>query len=305
MTAPVDSSFYADPAGLAALKRDAKTQSPESLREAARQFEGLFTQMMLKSMRSATPQDSLFGSDQQEFYQDMFDTQMSTQLSKGKGMGLADMLVKQLMQAGISPDDAGKAIDASITADRIAGGGGTIQAAPKASQQTTSTSGPMSRQEFIDAVRPAAERVASQLGVDPDTLVAHAALETGWGRSLPRNVDGASSFNLFGLKAGQNWSGAVAAARTHEVENGSRVSQVANFRSYSSAEDCLQDYARVLGQNPRYSGALNTGSDTAAFAQALQRGGYATDPDYANKLVDVARQLKSSAPAPIPRSDTA
>jgi peptidoglycan hydrolase FlgJ len=297
MTAPVDNSFYADPAGLAALRRDAKTQSPESLREAARQFESLFTQMMLKSMRSATPQDSLFGSDQQEFYQDMFDTQMSTQLSKGKGLGLADMLVKQLMQAGVSPENAGKAIDASITADRTA--------APKAPQQTTSVSEPMSRQEFIDAVRPAAQRVASQLGVDPDTLVAHAALETGWGRSLPRNSDGATSFNLFGLKAGQSWSGAVAAARTHEVENGSRVSQMADFRSYASADECLQDYARVLGQNPRYAGALNTGSDTAAFAQALQRGGYATDPDYANKLVNVARQLKSATPAPISRSDTA
>src|SRR6478609_5299227 len=91
-------SFYADPAGLSGLKRGAADKTPEAIRETARQFESLFTTMMLKSMRDATPKDELFGSDQQDFYQDMFDQQMSMQLSKGKGLGLADMLVRQLMQ---------------------------------------------------------------------------------------------------------------------------------------------------------------------------------------------------------------
>jgi peptidoglycan hydrolase FlgJ len=286
MTAPVDNQFYADFQGLTALKREAKTQSPEALRETARQFESLFTQMMLKSMRSATPQDSLFGSDQQDFYQDMFDTQMSAQLSKGKGLGLADMLVKQLMQAGVAPEAAG-----SIAAS------GAVPTASRAA--------PASKQDFIDAVRPAAERAAKQLGVDADTLVAHAALETGWGRSLPKAADGTTSNNLFGIKAGGRWEGAVARSATHEFEGGRRVAQAADFRSYASAEDCLQDYARVIGSNPRYAEALNTGSDTAAFAGALQRGGYATDPDYARKLVDVARQLKSAADRPITHPESA
>ncbi|MET0291732.1 MAG: flagellar assembly peptidoglycan hydrolase FlgJ [Steroidobacteraceae bacterium] len=296
--APLNNSFYADPANLSALKREASAQSPEALREVARQFESLFTQMMLKSMRSATPQDSLFGSDQQDFYQDMFDTQMSSQLSKGRGLGLADMLVKQLMQAGVSPESAG-----NVAAK--AEGALPLKAIDSTGVPTAQRTQPMSKQDFIDAVRPAAERAAAQLGVDADTLVAHAALETGWGRSLPRTADGSTSNNLFGIKAGGRWDGAVASASTHEYEAGRRVGQVADFRAYASAEDCLQDYARVIGQNPRYAEALNTGSDTAAFAGALQRGGYATDPDYAKKLVDVARQLKSSADVPITRPESA
>ena len=298
MTAPVDSSFYADPKGLSALKMDAKTQSPESLREAARQFESLFTQMMLKSMRDATPKDSLFGSDQQDFYQGMFDSQMANQLSKGKGIGLADMLVKQLMQAGVAPEVAGKA--AAAAEKTGASGAGAAGPVPTASTGRTFT--PASRQDFIDAIKPAAERAAAQLGVAPETLIAHAALETGWGRSLPQGAQG-SSFNLFGIKAGESWKGAVASTRTQEVEAGTSVTRVADFRAYGSAEECMQDYARVIGQNPRYAAALNTGSDAGAFANALQRGGYATDPNYASKLTALAQQLKSVASAPINHPD--
>ena len=299
-TTPVDSSaFYADPKGLSALKLDAKTQSPEALRAAARQFESLFTQMMLKSMRDATPKDSLFGSDQQDFYQDMFDSQMANQLSKGKGLGLADMLVKQLMQAGVSPDVAGKAaVAGQKAADAAAAASPTGAITGKADVTAT-------RQDFIDAIKPAAERAAAQLGVDADTLIAHAALETGWGKSLPKTSDGATSFNLFGLKAGESWKGAVATTRTQEFESGTAVTRVADFRAYGSAEECMQDYARVIGQNPRYAAALNTGGDAAAFAQALQRGGYATDPHYASKLTALAQQLKSHAGAPITKPDAA
>jgi len=304
VTAPVDSSFYADPKGLSALKVDAKTQSPESLRAAARQFESLFTQMMLKSMRDATPKDSMFGSDQQDFYQDMFDSQMANQLSKGKGLGLADMLVRQLMQAGVAPEVAGKAAAAGAAQADAAGTGASVGTA--STPPTASTGKPISaasRQDFIDAIKPAAERAAAQLGVDPETLIAHAALETGWGRSLPQAADGSSSFNLFGIKAGESWKGAVATTRTKEFEAGTSVTRVADFRAYGSAEECMQDYARVIGQNPRYAAALGTGSDAAAFAGALQRGGYATDPHYASKLTALARQLKSHAEAPINPSD--
>jgi len=291
MVAPVDNpSFYADPQAISSLRQDAKSQSPEALRAAARQFESLFTQMMLKSMRDASPKDSLFGSDQQDFYQDMFDSQMANQLSKGKGIGLADVLVRQLMQAGVAPDVAG-----------AAAGKAASTAAPDREPKTGSTLAPR-RQDFIDAIKPAAERAAAQLGVAPETLIAHAALETGWGRSLPQGADG-SSFNLFGIKAGGAWKGAVASARTQEVEGGERVSRVADFRAYGSAEECMQDYARLIGRNPRYAAALNTGSDAAAFATALQKGGYATDPDYARKLTAVAEQLKSQAPAPITQPD--
>lgn len=305
MTAPVDSSFYADPQGLSTLKLDAKAQSPESLRAAARQFESLFTQMMLKSMRDATPKDSLFGSDQQDFYQGMFDSQMANQLSQGKGLGLADMLVKQLMQAGVSPEVAGKAAAAGEAAQAAAGGDSAIVTAAPPTASADQAPPAASRQAFIDALKPAAERAAAKLGVDADTLIAHAALETGWGRSLPQSASGGSSFNLFGIKAGQSWKGDVATTRTQEFESGTAVTRVADFRAYGSTEECMQDYARVIGSNPRYAAALNTGSDVAAFATALQRGGYATDPDYASKLTALARQLKSQAGAPITQPDAA
>ncbi len=195
-TAPVDASFYADPQGLAALRRDAKQADPAALREAARQFEGIFTQMMLKSMRTATPQDPLFGSDSQAFYQDMFDTQLAQQLSRGKGLGLADMLVRQLMHGGA--DAAGETAPA-----------GKLHMPPAAANWP-----PANREEFIARLRPAAEAVGKQLGVDSDTLIAHAALETGWGRSLPNGADGESSFNLFGIKTGSSWKGNSVAALT-------------------------------------------------------------------------------------------
>ena len=291
-TAPIDSSFYADPQGLAALKREARTQSPEAVRETAKQFESLFTTMLLKSMRAATPQDSLFGSDQQDFYQDMFDQQLATQLSKGKGLGLADMLVQQLMRGG-APDVApGVAVP------------GSAPALPAAiARPTASTWPPATREDFVQALLPAAKRAGEQLGVDPSTLIAHAALETGWGKSLPQAADGSCSFNLFGIKAGSSWGGARVDAATTEFVQGKSERQQAQFRAYQSPEECLQDYANLLGGNSRYAGALGTGSDAAAFAGALQRGGYATDPDYAQKLTNVARDLKLRLSLPITTGD--
>lgn len=275
----IDNSFYADPSTLAALKRDASTQSPEALRETARQFESLFTTMMLKSMRDATPGDSLFGSDQQDFYQDMFDQQLSMQLSKGKGLGLADMLVRQLMQ-GANPAPAGEA--------SVVEPGGVARAWP-----------PRSQDEFVDAIFPAAQAAGRALGVDPHLIVAHAALETGWGRSTPVGSDGMPSFNLFGIKAGKSWHGDSVTAPTREFQAGRMQRVEEQFRSYGSPEESVSDYAKLLQSSPRYAAALGTGSDAAAFGTALQNAGYATDPDYASKLAAVARGLKSRGGLPI------
>lgn len=294
--APLDSTFYADPANLAGLKRQAAAQSPEALRETARQFESLFTSMMLKSMRDATPGDSLFGSDQQDFYQDMFDQQLSQQLSKGKGLGLADVLVRQLMQATGMPEEAMSAVTSGVGA-----GAGPVQgaAAPTASAAAPAQWPPQNREEFVKAILPAAEAAGRRLGVDPGTIVAHAALETGWGRSLPKGQDGQSSFNLFGIKAGTAWRGEAVTSATTEFENGSATTVAARFRAYESPEQSMRDYAEFLSGNPRYAAALGTGSDAEAFGRALQTAGYATDPDYARKLGSVARELKSRFPLPI------
>ncbi|MEO6078238.1 MAG: glucosaminidase domain-containing protein [Steroidobacteraceae bacterium] len=281
--APLDNSLYADPTSLGALKRQAAAGSPEALRETARQFESLFTTMMLKSMRDATPGDSLFGSDQQDFYQDMFDQQMSLQLSKGKGLGLADMLVRQLMQG------AGKVSEPAAN-----------PAVQDGAEVTAGNSWPPKTQgEFVQAILPAATAAGRALGVDPATVIAHAALETGWGKSAPVGADGRPSFNLFGIKAGGSWKGDVANAATHEFQAGGMRKVSADFRSYASPEASLGDYVKLLQGSPRYAAALGTGSDAAAYAKALQDGGYATDPDYAAKLAAVAARLKAQPAVPI------
>ena len=278
--APTQASFYADPQSIHSLRQDARAATPESLRETAKQFEGLFTAMMLKSMRDATPKSDLFGSDQQDFYQDMFDQQLSTQISQGKGLGLADMLVQQLMRTNAAAP--------------------AMPAAP-AGPASATTWPPATKADFISAVRPAAERVGAQLGVDPDALVAQAALETGWGRAVPLNADGSSSWNLFGIKAGSSWQGGSTLSSTQEFRAGAMQREDARFRSYGSIDECLQDYATLVGSKPRYATALNTGSDVRAFASGLQKGGYATDPDYVNKLAGLAAQLKSGEAGPISR----
>lgn len=290
---PLNAAFYADPTSLDGLKREAAAQTPEGVREAARQFESLFTTMMLKSMRSATGQDPLFGSDQQDFYQDMFDQQMAVQLSRGKGLGLADMLVRQLM--GGAAADATDATQGVGTVPST-GATGTTQGTGAASAATWP---PRTQQDFISAIRPAATAAARELGVDPDTIIAHAALETGWGQSVPASADGQTSFNLFGIKAGAGWTGAAVASPTHEFAGGSLNEVSASFRAYASPEQSIQDYVGLLKSNPRYAGALGTGGDAAAFARGLQQGGYATDPDYVAKLSAVAARLKSGNARPI------
>ena len=294
-------AFYADPAGLTALKRGAAAQTPDAIRETAKQFESLFTTMMLKSMRDATPGDSMFGSDQQDFYQDMFDQQLSVQLSKGKGLGLADVLVRQLMQgAGALPGaGAGEAkVGESVSGAGAQAPGASSSVATPASP-TAATWPPRTQEEFVQAVLPAARAAAHKLGVDPEVVVAHAALETGWGKSVPTGADGRPSFNLFGIKAGARWSGDTSLSATHEFAGGRMQSTLASFRAYDSPEQSIRDYAGVLQSSPRYSAALNTGSDVAAFARGLQQGGYATDPDYVSKLTAVAARLKSRFGWPI------
>jgi peptidoglycan hydrolase FlgJ len=276
MSAPTNISFFADFQGLAALKNDAKAQAPAALKEAARQFESLFTQMLLKSMREANKsfgEDSLFGSDQADMYQDMFDDQIAMQLSKGRGLGLADMLVRQLQQ----------------------GVGGEVTMSAAASSAPTANRQPLtvSKDDFLRTLRPHAEQAAREIGVDPDALLAQAALETGWGRSVPCNAQGECSFNLFGIKAGSQWSGATVNVPTLEFESGIPVRKVERFRAYDSPADSFRDYAALIRDSARYANARGAGDNVEAFAAALQQGGYATDPHYAQKIAAVADEVRA------------
>ena len=280
MTGPSNINFFADFQGLASLKNDAKGQAPTALKEAARQFESLFTQMLLKSMREANKsfgEDSLFGSDQGDMYQDMFDDQIAMQLSKGKGLGLADMLVRQL-QGGVQSTEKTSAPASS---------------APAANSQALTTS----KEDFLRQLRPHAEQAARELGVDANALLAQAALETGWGRSVPCNANGDCSFNLFGIKAGSQWSGATVNVPTLEFEAGIPVRKVERFRAYDSPADSFRDYAALIRDSSRYASARGAGDNVEAFATALQQGGYATDPHYAQKVAAVASEVRARSDA--------
>jgi peptidoglycan hydrolase FlgJ len=319
MISPVaDASVYTDVSGLAALKREARAQDPNAVREVAKQFESVFAKMVLSSMRQASSSfgDDLFGSDQQKFYQGMFDDQLAVELTKGRGLGLADMLVQQLTRAGLVPAEAASGADASkavsgANGSNASGGtasgaadvagkkGGLPFSAPdsagmKRGVPITGTSGAKSPEDFVRELWPCAEAAGKELGVDPRHLLAQAALETGWGKSLPCDANGKTSFNLFGIKAGDSWNGDSVSVRTLEFEGGVPMPKMAKFRSYDSAADSFRDYVALLRDNPRYAEALNTGSDTNAFANALQRGGYATDPAYAQKISAISQNLRIS-----------
>jgi peptidoglycan hydrolase FlgJ len=289
MTARIDSANNVnDFAALTALRKDARAQSPEALREAARQFESLFTRMMLESMRSASMGDPLFGSDSADFYQGMFDDQLAVELSKGRGLGLADMLIEQLTRAGMSG-----ATQAGTQAPDLSSNSGSSRETPVTALPPGATANwqPQNRAEFVAGLWPHAEEAGRSLGVDPRVLLAHAALETGWGKSFPTASDGRVSYNLFGIKAAGGWRGDAVGARTVEFEDGIASQRMERFRAYESPAASFKDYVQLLGSSERYREILGTGSDVRAFATALQRGGYATDPDYANKLVAVASRL--------------
>lgn len=297
MTAsPVNPAFYADPHALSSLKGGAKARDPDTLKAVAKQFESLFTQMLLKSMREANKSfgDSMFGSEQTDFYQGMFDDQLAMHLSQGKGLGLADMLVKQLSQA--QPEQEGNGLRATGDGQNPEKGAGSGSILPK-----PQAPGPMpiasSKDDFIRSMWPHAQKAASEIGVDPHALLAQAALETGWGKAVPGNAAGESSNNLFGIKAGSQWPGATVKVPTLEFEDGVAVRKVDTFRSYDSAADSFRDYARLIRDNPRYEDAVGSGQNVASFASALQQGGYATDPDYARKIVAIANEIRGATRA--------
>jgi len=298
-TAPVNhTSVYGDFAGLEKLKSRAARREPSALRQVAQQFESLFARMMIKSMRQAIGKDPIFGSDQAQTYQSMFDDQLSLELTSGKGLGLADMLMRQLQQAGSTA-----AAPATGTATTATGAHSAVSGTPRASASGTASS--TERASFISQVWREAQQAAQQLGVHPVSLIAQAALESNWGKSVPRSASGVSSNNLFGIKAGGSWSGAAVTAGTQEYAGGAAQPTSAAFRAYASPGESFQDYAALLTASPRFSAALGSGGDLQSFAAALQRGGYATDPDYARKLTAVAGQVAAQLATGATSTDSA
>ena len=313
MTAAVDPSVYTDLQGLAQLRQRARAEggehSPETLRQVAGQFEALFVQQMLKTMRESTLNEGLMDSDQSKFYQGMFDQQIALEMTRGKGLGLADMLVRQL--GGSSPTDAEQRI--REPADPFLGPAAPLRRpqpanyaqhmgppAPVSERGTAAAAvvdmplpdvelaewRPQDREQFVADLWPHAEQAAQQLGVDPRVLLAQAALETGWGQHIMQRRDGRSSHNLFGIKADGRWDGAQVSHRTVEFRHGVLQREQAAFRAYPTPAHSLADYADFIRGNPRYADALGS-ADPRRYATELQRAGYATDPAYARKIMNI------------------
>ena len=258
----------------ASLRVAAENNDPAVLREVVGQFEALFIETLLKNMREASLGDPLLGdSNQHEMYQGMLDQQLALEMSSGQGIGLAEMLVRQLGGEAEDPSmrsGSGYRLPASSP----------VAAAPKPIWSDA--------ESFARDVWPHAERAAERLKVSPEAIVAQAALETGWGAHVPQHGDGSSSFNLFGIKAGRGWSGDSVTKPTLEFESGIPRLQRAQFRAYNNVAATFDDYSEMLTRNPRYESVSGHGDDVEGFARALQSSGYATDPAYARKLKDVA-----------------
>ena len=266
--APTDLSAattYTDVNALAALKRD--PNSPAAISAVAQQVEALFLQMMLKSMRDATAAEET-DSNEMGMYQDMFDKQVALSISQHADLGIGRLLKRQL--AGKSPG----AVKLSL--------GEMPRAAPASGAPTAAIA--HSPAEFVNRMLPSIQRAASALGVDPAGMMAQAALETGWGQRMPRAADGSASHNLFGIKAGEEWTGARATADSMEVVNGVATPRRTTFRAYASVEDSVNDFASLLKNSPRYKEVIAAGGDAGAYVAAMGRSGYATDPEYGNKL---------------------
>ena len=312
MNKVADANAFMDLQGLAALKSQAVQSGGrdiDTLRRVAGQFESLFVQMLLKNMRATSfDEGGLLNNDQIKFYQQMFDQQIAVEATKGRGLGIADMLVRQLGGAPDSPGDMpGQAVppvptvtretlfgpQAARSAEDVSLRDESMRPHPnplpragegaKVSLRDDFISEPGNPREFIQAVWPHAQRAAAALGVPAEGILAQAALETGWGRHVMQQPDGRSSHNLFGIKADSRWQGDQVVKPTLEFRDGVMRQERAAFRAYDSLGAGFDDYARFLQEQPRYREALQADS-AESFAAALQQAGYATDPEYARKI---------------------
>lgn len=271
----ISSDFALDVASVGRLRLQSKQDPQAGIRAAAQQFEALFISMMLKSMRAATPQNGLLDNNQTNLYTEFLDQQMAQKLGSMQGLGLADMMVKQL-----SRSQGVQAAPAPVP--------GAPQSGPsEVVTKSDGASGASAPEAFVNQLWQHAKAAGLKLGVPPHFLIGHAALETGWGKHQIVGENGENSHNLFGVKAGADWKGPVVEAETTEYVQGVPYKTVQRFRSYGSYEEAFKDYIQLLRKSPRYAGLFQQNLDAAGFAQGLQQAGYATDPLYADKLVRV------------------
>lgn len=271
----------ADPTSLNALKFQAGKSGGDgkaALKQAAKEFEALFMREIIKSMREATMKSGMLDGEGTNLGGDLLDQQYAMQLTGLPG-GLSSAIERQLSQR-MGAADANRA-DTGSTNIRS----GAVAAPPVPGGSTVSRAAGGSRQaEFVNQHAKAAEAVSRESGIPASFMIGQAGHETGWGRSEIRKPDGSPSFNLFGIKATGGWKGDVAAITTTEYSNGTPHKTVAKFRAYGSYEEAFRDYAKLIGNSPRYDKVMDNLDSVQGFANGLQKAGYATDPQYAVKL---------------------
>jgi flagellar protein FlgJ len=317
MQPPIDTTrnLAIDANSLNDLKRATKDSSPESIKAAARQFESLLTNMMLKSMRDASPQDGIFDNEQSRSFTAMLDQQLSQNLAS-RGMGLADVIAKQLSKnTGVSIDSttakkispihtsATSMYESVASLDSESPSSNTEKISPQLEltsiQQSYSRKLNIKNQvndkkSFKDIIREAAEEASAVSGIPSHYLMGQAALESGWGQHEIMQANGAQSFNLFGIKASNRWKGKVASTMTTEYINGEKQTRVEKFKAYNSYAESFKDFTNLIRNNPRYKNVIGNGQSINEYAQAIQKSGYATDPQYANKLAHLIRVASAS-----------
>jgi len=309
-TTDLTGKFALDVKDMGSLKQSARAGSPEALKSAATQFEAMFVNMMMKSMRDATPQDGMLDSQQTKMFTTMLDQQTSQNIAK-KGIGLSDMLIRQLSKTtdtqalalgadGNAASEAGGSfgglaslMDAKLQrAIAAAGGNGADSALTLVGNGAAASKGSQAPhvRSFQDKLGAHAEEASRATGIPAKFMLGQAALESGWGKREIKGRDGTNSNNLFGIKATGDWKGKVVEATTTEYVNGKAQTRVERFRAYDSYSDSFKDYAKLLASNPRYEKVLASAGDAASFAQGLQKAGYATDPNYASKLTSIIKR---------------
>ncbi|QGZ62665.1 flagellar assembly peptidoglycan hydrolase FlgJ [Paraburkholderia acidisoli] len=317
--------FALDVQGFDSMRAAANASPQQGVKMAAKQFDAVFTQMMLKSMRDATPSDGPLDSNDGAQFQSMMDQQLAQQMSN-KGVGVANAMIKQLMRSmGGDPNSLGGGSGAAGGAGGVAGAlsgmsgsdanegnlamlnalgraygnaaangalaNGRGYSANSALTPPIKGNGDPQVDAFVDKLANAAQTAANGTGIPARFILGQAALESGWGKREIKKADGSTSHNVFGIKATRDWTGKTVSTLTTEYVNGQPHRVVEKFRAYDSYEDAMTDYASVLKNNPRYASVINGSKSAESFAQGMQRAGYATDPHYAKKLMTIMARM--------------
>lgn len=289
----IDGLAVSDFHSLSKLKAEAQADAKKALPTVAKQFEAVFIQAMLKSMRLSqhfVDDSSPFRGKFQEDFQEMLDGQYASNIANGRGIGLAALLTKQMDR--LTPGANAEAQNPVEFAPRQFSGTPTSlvppsapMATPSVEKESTNPEKAASIDDFVKSIWPYARQAASLIGLDPKILIAQAALETGWGRHIIKDGNGESSHNLFNIKAGGN-SAAVKVNTTEFIAN-TPVKMSASFKKYSSPAHSFHDYISLIKGDSRYESALANVNNPQRYLSELHQAGYATDPDYAHKILSI------------------